>query len=168
MRPERVPKSVVGIEDARHHAPIIWTVMQGVALGIYLVELAWKYQHAIKAGVEGAHIIVGAARNAYFGQFRIPCLFGLCFHFVEALVANLLQINLCLFFADVRSGDVHLYGFAPFKVETHHGSHVLSLLFVLAIQQLLVFPYGGVEERAVEGNHEEVFKGRANPAVVLC
>ena len=88
LRPERVPKSVVGIQDARHDAPIIWTVMQGVAFGVYLVELAWKYQHAIKAGVEGAHFIVGAARNAYFGQFRIPNLFGLCFHFVEALAAN--------------------------------------------------------------------------------
>ena len=168
MRPERVPKSVVGIENARHHAPIIGAVMQGVALGIYLVELAGEYQHAVKAGVEGAHVIVGAARNAYFGQLRIPYLFGLCFHLVEALVANLLQINLCLFLANVRSGDVHLNGFAPFKVETHHGSHVLSLLFVLPIQQLLVFPYGGVEERAVEGYHEEVFKPRTNSAVVFC
>ena len=142
--------------------------MQGVALGIYLVELAGEYQHAVKAGVEGAHVIVGAARNAHFCQLRIPYLFGLCFHLVEALLANLLQINLCLFFADIRSGDVHLNGFAPFKVETHHGSHVLSLLFVLPIQQLLVFPYGGVEERAVEGYHKEVFKGRPNTAVVLC
>ena len=86
--PERVPKSVVGIEDARHHAPIIGAVMQGVAPGIYLVELAREYQHAVKAGVEGAHVIVGAARNAHFCQLRIPYLFGLCFHLVEALVAN--------------------------------------------------------------------------------
>ena len=62
---------------------------------------------------------------------------------------------------------MHLYGFAPFKVESHHGSHVLSLLFVLPIQQLLVFPYGSVEERAVKGYHKEVFKGRPNTAVVF-
>ena len=62
--------------------------MQGVALGIYLVELAGENQHAVKAGVEGAQLIVGAARNAHFGQLRIPCLFGFCFHLIETLVAN--------------------------------------------------------------------------------
>ena len=167
MRPECVPKAVVGIQDARHNAPIVGTVMQGVALSIYLVELAREDQHAIKAGIEGAHLIVGAAPHANFGQFRVPGLFGLCLHFFEAFTANLLQIHLCLFLANVRSGDVHLYGFAPFQVETHHGSHVLPLLFALAIQQLLVFPDGGIEERAVEGDHEEVFKPRAYAAIVL-
>ena len=103
--------------------------MHGIALGVYLIEIAGEEQGAVHVGIEralGVESVLSAVLDFYASEGLIPFLAALGLDAVEIAVAKLLEIEQSLLRADERRCHAGIHHLAFGGGEAHNGHGVVA------------------------------------------
>ena len=99
---EGVPESGVGRHVAGLHLAVVRAVVDALAIGIDLGQIAGEQERAIQAGVEGAQMVDVGVAHADSAQCLIPAVAAGGPDFVKCFSADFAQVQFSLFNADER------------------------------------------------------------------
>ena len=164
---ECVPESGVGRHVAGLHLAVVRAVVDALAIGIDLGQIAREQERAVEARVECADPVNVAVADLDAAERGVPAVAAGTLHGVERLALDFAEINLGLVNADERGCDAEVHYLSPDRLEAHHRKCMVSRRFHLS-GHLVAGDCLHLLERRV-GNHDEpVLEILRHSAVIVC
>ena len=164
---ECIPESGVGRHVAGLHLAVVRAVVDALAIGIDLGQIAREKQRAIEARVECADPVNVSVADLDAAECGVPAVAAGTLHGIERLALDFAEINLGLVNADERRCNAEVHYLSPDSLETDHRKCMVSSGFHFS-GNLVAGDCLHLLEWSVGNYHEPVLEVVRNTAVIVC
>ena len=164
---ESIPEPGVGRHVAWLHLSVVRAVVDALAIGIDLGQIAREKERAVEARVECADPVNVSVADLDAAERGVPAVAAGILHGVERLALDFAEIELGLVNADERRSHAEVHHLSPDRLEAHHRKCVVSGGFHLS-GHLVSGDCLRLLERCVRNHHEPVLEILRHTAVIVC